>query len=202
MKKTTRWWWIRHAPVRGHDGRLYGRTDVTADYSDTKLISALAARLPAKALWVASPLSRARGTAEVLMKAAGDSAPLEIEPDLIEQDFGSWQGKTYAEINAETGGRMHPLAFAPALTVPEGGESFAAIIPRVRAVIERLTNDHQGRDIVAVAHAGTIRAALAMALDLDAEAALLFAVAPLSLPRLDHLAGAKMWRVEGVNLSA
>ena len=202
MRKTTRWWWIRHAPVRNHDGRLYGRRDVAADFSDTKAIAALAAKLPQKAIWVASPLSRARGTAEALIEASADqTAALDIEPDLIEQNFGAWQGMTYDDILAATGGRKHPLAFAPAETVPEGGESFAAIIPRVAAVIERLTKLHAGGDIIAVAHAGVIRAALAVALELDAEAALLFAVAPLSLTRLDYLAGAELWRVEGVNVT-
>jgi alpha-ribazole phosphatase len=202
MRKTTRWWWIRHAPVPDHDGRLYGRRDVAADFSNTAAIAALAARLPQKSVWVASPLSRARGTAEALIAAsATHAAALDIEPDLIEQNFGAWQGMTYDDITAVTGGRKHPLAFAPAETVPEGGESFAAVIPRVAAVIARLTEHHAGGDIVAVAHAGVIRAALAVALKLDAEAALLFAIAPLSLTRLDYLAGAKLWRVEGVNLT-
>ena len=200
MKQTTRWWWIRHAPVPNHDGRLYGRRDVDADVSDRGAISALAARLPRSALWVASPLSRARQTANALMAAAGATpAALTIESDLIEQDFGAWQGMTYAEITAASGGRKHPLAFAPADMVPDGGESFSSIIPRIAAVIARLTKEQAGGDIVAVAHAGTIRAALAVALNLEPEAALLFAVATLSLTRLDYLSGAEMWRVESVN---
>lgn len=201
MKGTTRWWWIRHAPVPDHDGRLYGRKDVKADVSDSRTISGLAETLPKQAVWLASPLMRARDTATALMDATGARSELVVEDDLIEQNFGSWQGKTYAEINAETGGRQHPLAFAPAEMVPAGGESFAAIIPRISDVIERVTEAHKGRDIVAVAHAGTIRAALALALKLEAEQALLFAVATLSLTRLDYLEKARMWRVEGVNLT-
>lgn len=200
MRQTTRWWWIRHAPVPDHDSRLYGRRDVAADVSDTAAISALAARLPETALWMASPLSRARATAAALMAAAGaEPDGLAIESDLIEQDFGAWQGMTYSQITAATGGRKHPLAFAPADMVPEGGESFSAMIPRVAAVIRRLTKENAGRDIIAVAHAGTIRAALALALNLRPESALLFAVATLSLTRLDYLAGSEMWRVESVN---
>jgi len=48
-----------------------------------------------------------------------------------------------------------------------------------------------------VVHSGTVRAALAIALDLSAEAALRFAIDPLSLTRIDKVAGG--WRVVGVN---
>jgi alpha-ribazole phosphatase len=48
-----------------------------------------------------------------------------------------------------------------------------------------------------VVHSGTVRAALAIALDLPPVAALRFAIDPLSLTRIDRLAGG--WRVIGVN---
>jgi alpha-ribazole phosphatase len=48
-----------------------------------------------------------------------------------------------------------------------------------------------------VVHAGTVRAALAVALDLKPEQALRFAVKPLSLTRLDSTSAG--WRVETVN---
>ena len=46
-------------------------------------------------------------------------------------------------------------------------------------------------------HSGTIRAALAIALELTPEQALRFAVEPLSLTRIDRVAGG--WRIVGVN---
>jgi alpha-ribazole phosphatase len=48
-----------------------------------------------------------------------------------------------------------------------------------------------------VVHSGTIRAALAIALGLEPEQALRFTVEPLSLTRIDRVAGG--WRVVGVN---
>ena len=30
----TRWWWVRHAPVIGVNGRIYGQDDLEADTSD------------------------------------------------------------------------------------------------------------------------------------------------------------------------
>ena len=67
---------------------------------------------------------------------------------------------------------------------------------------------HVGRDIVAVAHGGSIRAALAMALGIDAAAAMALVVDTLSLTRIDHVAGGLLrgrggaWRIGGVNLPA
>jgi alpha-ribazole phosphatase len=54
-------------------------------------------------------------------------------------------------------------------------------------------------DIVLIVHSGTIRAALAIALDLPAERALSFVVDPLSLTRVDRLEDS--WRIICVNLA-
>jgi alpha-ribazole phosphatase len=52
-------------------------------------------------------------------------------------------------------------------------------------------------DVIVVAHAGTIRAALALALELSPDKALSFVIDPWSLTRLDRLD--KGWRVVSVN---
>lgn len=52
-------------------------------------------------------------------------------------------------------------------------------------------------DAVLLVHSGTIRAVLAVALDLAADSALRFAVDPLSLTRIDRLENG--WRVVAVN---
>ncbi len=71
-------------------------------------------------------------------------------------------------------------------------------------------SEHAGRDIVAVTHGGTIRAALAIALDLDPERALAIGTENCSLTRVDHIVGEAgshapgteaVWRIAQVNLS-
>ena len=52
-------------------------------------------------------------------------------------------------------------------------------------------------DAVLVVHSGTIRAVLAIALDLAPDSALRFVIDPLSLTRIDRLADG--WRVDAVN---
>ena len=44
------------------------------------------------------------------------------------------------------------------------GENFLELIDRVRGGVHKLLADHGGRNIVIVAHGGTIRAALSIAL--------------------------------------
>ena len=90
----------------------------------------------------------------------------------------------------------------PAHEAPPGGESFIDVIGRVSAAIHRLVEAHPGQDIIAVAHGGTIRAALALALGLDPEAALAFTIENCSITRIDHIDGPGMghgWRVVTVN---
>lgn len=210
-RRTTRWWWVRHAPVTENRGCCYGQTDFPCETADSAGFQSLAKRLPAEAVWVATPLRRTHMTAAALVEA-GLAGPypipgpgIAIEPDLIEQHFGAWQGRSYDELAAERGPDWHRFWLAPAHETPPGGESFVALTGRVHAAIARLTEQHAGRDILAVAHGGTIRAALALALGLAPETALAFAVDNLSLTRLDHIAGrdgGAQWRVATVNQPA
>ncbi len=204
----TRWWWVRHAPVTVNQGRCYGQTDFPCDVGESAGFANLARRLPKDAVWIATPLRRTHMTAAALVEAGlvGPSPipgpGMVIEPDLIEQHFGDWQGVRYDELAARRGDAWHRFWLAPAQETPPGGESFAALTRRVHAAITRLSERHAGRDILAVAHGGTIRAALALALDLAPEAALAFTIDNLSLTRIDHIpgpGGTRLWRVGAVN---
>ncbi len=81
------------------------------------------------------------------------------------------------------------------------GESFVDLITRVGAAIDRATETHRGRDIVAVAHGGTIRAAIALALGLAPRGGFAFMIDNCSLTRLDHYQGRESsgWRVKTIN---
>jgi alpha-ribazole phosphatase len=194
----TRWWWVRHAPVIGVNGRIYGQDDLEADCSDTARFAALAGFLPPEAVWVASHLRRTHQT------MAAIRAALHL-PEIAEQHFGDWQGLTYAELEARRDGAYHRFWHAPAIERPPNGESFADVVSRVERAVTRLSADHAGRDIIAVAHGGTIRAALAAALGLDPERALGFNVDTLSVTRLDLIDGpgeGAQWRIHCVNRTA
>src|SRR6202007_1039056 len=44
----TRWWWVRHAPVRNDGGNIYGQTDIACDTSDREGFEAVA-QIPPRA---------------------------------------------------------------------------------------------------------------------------------------------------------
>jgi broad specificity phosphatase PhoE len=204
----TRWWFVRHAPVPNPEGRCYGQHDLDCDVTNAAAFASLARRLPAQPIWMATTLCRTQATMNAIHAARGTRPdPLHLERQLIEQSFGDWQGRTYAELGAFGRGgdasASHRFWLAPAHATPPGGESFVQVMDRVAAAVRRLTAVHAGRDIVCVAHGGSIRAALAMALGLDPEAALAFSIETLSLTRIDHIDGPGAghgWRVGMVNL--
>lgn len=179
---TTRWWWVRHAPVVDHGGRIYGQEDMTADTSDTLSFAGLAKILPDEALWVHSSLKRTIHTGEAIFAARGlnPAADMQIEPAFMEQSFGDWQGRNRHEFRAKMG-RPHPLWLCPAHMRPPNGESFIDLMARVGAALERWTEAHPGRDIVALAHGGTIRAVLAHVMGIEPEKALRFQIDNLSV---------------------
>lgn len=203
----THLWWVRHAPV-AHGGRIYGQADLSCDCSETALFTGLAEKLPRGAVWVTSNLRRTHETAAAIIRA-GLRGPQPIPgtgaiemADLAEQNFGAWQGLTYDELQRSRAGDFHRFWHAPAHEAPPGGESFITVIERVSDAIHRLVEAHPGRDIIVVAHGGTIRAALALALGLDPEASLAFTIENCSITRIDRIDGPGMghgWRVVTVN---
>jgi alpha-ribazole phosphatase len=187
MTGEQRLWLIRHAPVALPKGIIHD-PDAPADLSGGLAIAALRERLPAAATTFASPARRTVETAIAL-----GLKPIQ-EPRLREQSFGAWTGRRHAEIEAELGAAYHEFWRAPATNRPPGGESFADQIARVGDCLK----DLPGGDAVLVVHSGTVRAVLAIALDLTPNAALRFVIDPLSLTRVDHLP--EGWRIGGINI--
>jgi alpha-ribazole phosphatase len=186
MNGDDRLWLIRHAPVKGPRGVIHD-SDAPADTSDDVAFAALRAKLPAEAAPFASPSLRTLETA-----AALGLRPI-AEPNFREQNFGDWTGRRHDDLARELGAAYRDFWRAPANSRPPGGESFAEQIVRVREGLAMLPPG----DVVLVVHSGTVRAALAIALEMAPEPALRFAIDPLSLTRIDRLTNG--WRVICVN---
>ncbi|TCS65141.1 histidine phosphatase family protein [Varunaivibrio sulfuroxidans] len=201
----TRWWWVRHAPVAApYAGLVYGARDVPCDLSETCAVAAVAERLPMDAVWVTSALSRTVATAAALRRAPEGARPFALAA-LNEQSFGDWQGRAWRRIETEDKTRYDAFWADPGRAAPPGGESFAALAARAGEAIAALNVAHGGRDIIAVAHAGVIRAALALALDIPAHKALPIAVDTLSISRIDCFRDEgrpASWRINAVNARA
>jgi alpha-ribazole phosphatase len=197
----TRWWWVRHAPVREDGGCIYGQKDIGCDTSDREVFEAVGKILPRDAVWVASNLKRTHQTAEALW-AGGFPRPANMrhEPALAEQHLGEWQGLNRAAFFASRPIEVGSYWFAPIDDPAPGGESFMDLYNRVHGAIMRINAEHAGKDVIAVAHGGTIKAAIGLALG-DPGKGLAFTVDNCSVTRLDHLASAGHggWRIPMVN---
>jgi alpha-ribazole phosphatase len=198
----TRWWWVRHAPVRNDGGNIYGQKDMDCDCSDRVVFNAVGKVLPHSAVWVASKLKRTHQTAAAIW-AAGFPQP-DVMPhvaDFNEQNLGDWQGLNRAAFFASRPVAVGSYWFAPIDEPSPNGESFMDLYNRTKAAIERINAQHAGRDIIAVAHGGTIKAAIGLALDNQPERGLAFTIDNCSITRLDHLGsnGHSGWRIPMVN---
>ena len=190
---TTRWWWVRHAPSAGLPGIIHGQDDVDADLTDLPAIKARIRKLPKGAIWLTSGLPRTVQTAEAL-----GGINCRAVPGLMEQDFGDWNGKSWGDLRGELS-RKFWLNFAT--ESPPGGESFVKMMERVAHTIEELSSEYEGQNIIAVAHAGTIRAALTIALNLFAKSALTFQLDNLSITEIENIPDGDLraWCVHGIN---
>jgi broad specificity phosphatase PhoE len=196
----TRWWWVRHAPVREDNGCIYGQKDLNCDTSDRVVFEAVGKILPRDAIWVASNLKRTHQTAAAIWSAGFPKpASMPHEPALAEQHLGQYQGMNRAAFLASQ--PVGSTWFGPIDQPAPGGESFMDLYGRVRGAIERINAAHAGRDIVAVAHGGVIKAAIGLALGGQPAKGLIFDIDNCSVTRLDHHAGAghSGWRLPMIN---
>jgi alpha-ribazole phosphatase len=182
---------VRHAPA-DHGGRLAGRRDVPALLDDDGALDRLCHRFAGASMVVSSPARRCRETAARLFP--GRDVPTNAA--LWEQDFGAHEGVRFEDLPD-----LGPLDRAAlAAAAAPGGESFADMADRVAPALRALLARPPGQGpIVVVAHAGTARAALALALG-DVPAALAFEIAPLSTTSIRAVAGT--FAIAAVNVPA
>jgi len=158
----TRFFWVRHGPT--HAKAMVGWTDLPADLTDHAAVHRLRSTLPAQAVTISSDLIRATATADAICR--GPRLP--HDPTLRELHFGSWEMRSFAEIEAETPDHIRAFWEEPGQVRPPGGEGWDDLTQRVWAATDRLATAHPQSDIVVVAHFGAILAALQRALDLTA----------------------------------
>jgi probable phosphoglycerate mutase len=142
------------------EGRILGRRDPPLTATGRAQAERLAATLDGAgvvSVWT-SPLRRALATAQIVAAALGLAAT--VLDDLIESARGSWEGQPVAEIARATP-ELHAafVAGEPSFAFP-GGESLLEQRERTARALERVAAGPL--PALVVAHAGTIRAALAL----------------------------------------
>ena len=158
---------VRHGETELTAQRRYsGRGDVPLTPRGLAQARATAARVaelaPELAAVVTSPLSRCTTTAEAISAATG-GAPVVVERDLVECDFGEWEGCTFAEVRERWPAELAAW-LASTEVAPPGGESFAEVAGRLRQLRSRLLDAYRGQTVVLVSHVSPLKLLLRDAL--------------------------------------
>ncbi|WP_110315508.1 bifunctional RNase H/acid phosphatase [Mycolicibacterium moriokaense] len=111
---------------------------------------------------ITSPLQRAYDTATAAAKALG--LDVSVEEDLIETDFGAWEGLTFGEA-AERDPELHRRWLRDTSVEPPDGESFDSVANRVGRAQRRIIAEHGGDTVLVVSHVTPIKTLLRVALD-------------------------------------
>jgi probable phosphoglycerate mutase len=159
-------------------GQHTGLTDLPLTERGERNARSLAGRLAGLsfARVFTSPLQRARRTCEL----AGFGAAAEVDPDLVEWNYGSYEGKTTAEIRKD---RPDWQIFRDGCP---GGESLAAIGQRADRVIARMRAIAGDVLLFSSAHFLRVLAARWLGLEVGAGRMFLLNTATLSILGYDH----------------
>ena len=132
---TTRFWWVRHAPVE-HHGRILRAVGYAVRLYRcfrvrwTSCGSCRAMRSGLRAICAARTRRRGRSYAPAC-RDRPDPAPTRRRCRPRRAEFGDWQGLTYDELRHSRGGAFHRFWHAPAHERAPGGESFIDVMQRV-----------------------------------------------------------------------
>ncbi len=166
-EEATRLILVRHGETeRTVQKRYSGRGDVPLTDRGRAQARATAARVaelaPSVAAVVSSPLSRCTATAEAIAARVGNP-PVRPDDDLIECDFGIWEGRTFAEVRDGWAGELDAWLGSPRVAPPRG-ESFEAVAARTGRAVDRLRSAYPGETVVVVSHVSPIKLVLRDAL--------------------------------------
>lgn len=142
---------VRHGQTDWNfDRRLQGRTDIPLNHTGREQAREVGRSLAASGQsWdalVASPLSRARETAQII----GEFVGLEVSrtyDDLIERSFGDIEGYGCSGMTEED---RHAF-------MEQHGEPTVELVARGLAVLRRIISDHPGQNVLVVSHGSFIR---------------------------------------------
>jgi broad specificity phosphatase PhoE len=158
----------RHGHVEGIEpARFRGRIELTLTAEGLEQARRTAAFVAATWAPVAvycSPLQRCRTTAAEITGACG-LAEAAVLDDLTDLDYGAWQWRTHAEIEAEDPLRFGLWRSAPELVRFPGGEALQDLVARTGDVLRRMLERHPAETVVLVGHDSVNRALLLQLLD-------------------------------------
>jgi broad specificity phosphatase PhoE len=161
---------IRHGETDWNNtGRVQGHTDTPLNTNGIAQARQLAARVASEesfAAMYASPLARARVTAEIVAARCG-ATPV-FDDRLKEQMLGAFEGLTDAEFEQQFPGALAAWRADPIQNPIPGQETRDAFQRRVQSFLDDLRARHaDGTRVALVTHGGTTGMMLATLIGLD-----------------------------------
>lgn len=150
----------RHGETQWNvERRVSGRTDIPLTEKGLEQASLLAQDAVGKGIEViiASPLLRARQTAQAVSDAIG--VPVEIDERLIELDFGRFEGCPGSDPDFQYTRTQFPTRYP-------GGESAFQLAHRVYSCLEDVKRKYTGKTVLLVCHGGVCRMVRSYFMDL------------------------------------
>ena len=188
---------LRHGETEwSRSGRHTGVTDLPLTEDGERRARAVAPVLAGRdfALVLSSPRRRARRTAEL----AGFAGRIETTDDLVEFDYGAYEGLTSDQIHEQRPGwDLWRDGTPPGATPGESPEQVRVRVDRVIARAEPVLQ--QGRDVLAVAHGHVLRALGAGWIDLPPDGGARLVLGTAGLAALGHEHGNRvidLWNVQ------
>ena len=148
---------VRHGETAWNvDTRIQGHLDIPLNATGLWQARQLGDALAGEAISAiyTSDLLRARRTAQAVADATG--AALVDEPGLRERAFGSFQGRTFAEVETEHPEQARRWRQRDPDYAPDGGESLRVLRERVVDTTHRLAARHPGELVLLVTHGGVL----------------------------------------------
>jgi probable phosphoglycerate mutase len=178
---------VRHGSTEHSlEGRFSGRNDLPLDTRGQGQARAIAAHISGLATVdavISSPLRRARETAQAIVDRVGGT--VEIHEDLIETEFGEWEGLTIEETHLKWPDLLAQW-LVRADVAPPSGESFAEVEARAVRGLEEILAARRGQRIVVVSHVTPIKTLLRLALGAPQETMFRFHLDTASLSVVDY----------------
>ncbi len=173
---------LRHGEPVG--GRKYrGQTDdPLSEKGWAQMRAATAGARPWTAI-ISSPLTRCVAFADWL--SAEMALPVQTDQRLMEVGFGAWEGRTAAQLRQDAPDCIINFKLDPVANRPAGAEPLGDFHARVVAAYETVLQQHAGKHVLIVAHAGVIRMAICHALGLPFSQAYHINVASAAIARIN-----------------
>ena len=167
LETATRLILVRHGETAlTAQGRYSGRGDVPLSEQGEAQAMAAAGRVAGISrevtAVVSSPLRRCTRTAELIAADLGN-VKVTVLPELIECDFGDWEGLTFAEVRERWPAELDRWLDSTSVA-PPGGESFQTVAKRVRGALATLQSAYPSGTVVVVSHVSPIKLILRDAL--------------------------------------